>query len=147
MNKKIVVLFIAFIAVAICLSTASLIIANKKTAAKVETVKEEYDVQYVLYVGTNDKDTNEPVCTPEEAMEKAKSVLIRMFGGYTIQDARGGWINDDGSICQEYTIVIYLSDTTSEQVHAACDVLIKEFNQSTILIQENQTKTEFYSGK
>ena len=147
MNRKIVVLFFAFIFVAICLSTASLIIANKKTAAKVKTVKEEYDVQYVLYVGTNDKDTNEPVCTPEEAMEKAKSVLIRMFGGYTIQDARGGWINDDGSICQEYTIVIYLSDTTSEQVHAACDVLIKEFNQSTILIQENQTKTEFYSGK
>ena len=145
MNKKIIVLFIAFIAVAICLSTVSLVVASRKAAAK-ETVKEDPDVQYVLYVGTNDKDTNEPVCTPEEAMEKAKSILINLFGGYTIQDARGGWINDDGKIYQEYTIVIYLSDTTAEQVHAACDVLIKEFNQSSILIQENQTRTEFYSG-
>ncbi len=142
MNKKIVVLFIAFIAVAICLSTVSLVVASRKASAK-----EELDVQYVLYVGTNDKDTNEPVCEPEEAIEKAKGILIGLFGGYTIQDARGGWINDDGSICQEYTIVIYLSDTTSEQVHEVCDVLIKEFNQSTILIQENQTRTEFYSGK
>lgn len=145
MNKKIIVLFIAFIAVAICLSTVSLVVASRKAAAR-ETVKEELDVQYVLYVGTNDKDTNEPVCTPEEAMERAKSILINLFGGYTIQDARGGWINDDGKIYQEYTIVIYLSDTNAEQVHAACDVLIKEFNQSSILIQENQTRTEFYSG-
>lgn len=145
MNKKIIVLFIAFIAVAICLSTVSLVVASRKAAVR-ETVKEELDVQYVLYVGTNDKDTNEPVCEPEEAIEKAKSILIGLFGGYTIQEARGGWINDDGSICQEYTIVIYLSDTTSEQVHAACDVLIKEFNQNSILIQENQTRTEFYSG-
>ena len=145
MNKKIIVLFIAFIAVAICLSTVSLVVASRKAAAK-ETVKEDPDVQYVLYVGTNDKDTNEPVCTPEEAMEKAKSILINLFGGYTIQDARGGWINDDGKIYQEYTIVIYLSDTNAEQVRAACDVLIKEFNQSSILIQENQTRTEFYSG-
>lgn len=142
MNKKIIVLFIAFIAVAVCLSTVSLVVASRKASAK-----EEPGVQYVLYVGTNDKDTNKPVYAPEEAVEKAKSILINMFGGYTIQDARGGWINDDGSICQEYTIVIYLSDTTSEQVHAACDVLIKEFNQNSILIQENQTRTEFYSSK
>lgn len=103
------------------------------------------DVQYIMYVGTNDKDTNEPVYPEEECMEKAKEILIRHFGGYTIQEARGGWIDGD-NVYQEYTLVIYLSDTTPEQVHAAADDMIETFRQSSILIQENPTRTEFYAG-
>ena len=102
------------------------------------------DVQYVLYVGTNDKDTNRPVFSHEESMEKAKEILIDHFGGYTIQEANGGW-KDGDTVYQEYTLVIYLSDTTPEEVHKACDDLIKTFNQSSVLIQANETTTEFYS--
>ena len=103
------------------------------------------DIQYVMYLGTNDKDTNEPVFAPEEAMAKAKEILINMFGGYTIQEANGGWIDGDTEY-QEYTLVIYLSDTDLEQVHKAADEFINEFHQSSVLIQANQTVTEFYSG-
>ena len=103
------------------------------------------DIQYVLYLGTNDKDSNKPVFTQAEAKEKAKEILIRHFGGFTIQDADGGWI-DEGTIFQEYTLVIYLSDTTQEAVHAAADELIEAFRQSSVLIQANPTKTEFYGG-
>ena len=104
------------------------------------------DIQYVLYLGTNDKDTNEPVFPPEESMEKTKDILIERFGGYTIQDAEGGWIGDDGTKYQEYTLVIYLSDTDEATVHAVCDELIEVFHQSSILVQANTTHTEFYSG-
>ena len=103
------------------------------------------DIQYVLYLGTNDKDTNKPVFTQAEAKEKAKEILIRHFSGFTIQEADGGWI-DEGTIFQEYTLVIYLSDTTQEAVHAAADELIEAFRQSSVLIQANPTKTEFYGG-
>lgn len=47
-------------------------------------------MQYVLYLGTNDKDTNKPVFEPEEAKAKAEDILIEHFGGYTIQEANGG---------------------------------------------------------
>ena len=104
------------------------------------------DVQYVMYLGTNDKDTNKPVFTQAEAMEKAKEILVRHFGGYTIQEASGGWV-DEGTLYQEYTLVIYLSDTAEEQVHAAADELVETFRQSSVLIQTNPTTTEFYSGK
>jgi phosphoglycolate phosphatase-like HAD superfamily hydrolase len=107
---------------------------------------EKTDVQYVLYLGTNDKDTNKPVFTQEEALEKAKDILIRCFGGYTIQEAHGGWVDGDTHY-QEYTLVIFLSDTTPEQVHAAADEMIETFRQSSVLIQENPTRTEFYFGK
>ncbi len=104
------------------------------------------DVQYVMYVGTNDKDTNEPVFSQEESREKAEEILIDLFGGYTIQEAAGGWKSDDGKIVQEYTLVIYLSDTDLDHVHTAADRMIDTFHQSSILIQENPTSTEFYTG-
>jgi len=109
-----------------------------------ETTDTTRTVQYVMYVGTNDQDTNKPVYTQAESLEKLKDVLIRHFGGYTIQEANGGWI-DSGIEYQEYTLVVYLSDTTLEAVHSAADELISLFHQSSILIQQNPTTTEFYS--
>ena len=97
------------------------------------------------YIGTNDKDTNEPVCTPEEAKSRVEDILVQHFGGYTIQEADGGW-EDGGIRYREYSVVVYLSDTDLNSVHAAADDLIKEFNQSSVLIQANETRTEFYGG-
>ena len=115
------------------------------TEAEAEAEAEGGEVQYVLYLGTNDKDTNKPVFTQAEALEHAREILIRHFGGYTIQEAYGGWISDDEQVYQEYTLVIYLSDTTEDAVHAAADELVETFRQSSVLIQANPTATEFYS--
>ena len=98
-----------------------------------------------MYLGTNDKDSNLPVFTPDEAKKKAEDILIDHFGGYTIQEASGGWVDGDTEY-QEYTLVIYLSDTDLESVHSAADEMIEEFHQSSVLIQANHTITEFYSG-
>ncbi len=103
------------------------------------------DIQYVLYLGTNGKDTNKPVYTQSEALEVARKILIDRFGGYTIQEAQGGWV-DEGTEYREYTLVIYLSDADKQAVYAAADELIAAFDQSSILIQTNPTRTEFYSG-
>ena len=65
MYKKIGILALALALIAAGLSAASLILAAKPAEEKTA------DIQYVLYLGTNDKDTNEPVCAPEEAKEKA----------------------------------------------------------------------------
>ena len=118
--------------------------AGEKPAEKLVVGGEEYDIQYVLFLGTNDKDTNKPVFTEEQARGILREILMRHFGGYTIQQAWGGWMDQDTEY-QEYTLVIYLSDTTSDAVHAAADELVETFRQSSILIQTNPTKTEFYS--
>ena len=131
---------IAIVAViALCLSVVALCMAISpgKEASS--------DVQYVMYLGTNDKDTNEPVFDPDEAKKQAEDILVEHFGGYTISEANGGW-EDEGKRYQEYTLVIYLSDTTIDDVHAAADEMIKTFDQSSVLIQSNNTVTEFYAG-
>ena len=141
MTRKAGILSLVLSVLALVLACAALISASG--VKKTETA--EPDTQYVLYLGTNDKDTNEPVFEPEQALEAAKRILIYHFGGYTIQEANGGWIDGD-KIYQEYTLVIYLSDTDLEHVHAAADEMIREFRQSSVLIQANQTATEFYAG-
>ena len=142
MSKKVNMIVLVIALLALCVSAASLFVALQP---KQEDVKDEQDVQYVLYLGTNDKDTNEPVFSPDEARTKAEDILIEHFGGYTIQEAHGGW-EYEGTRYQEYTIVIYLSDTNLDAVHAAAKDMIRVFNQSSVLIQTNSTVTEFYSG-
>lgn len=141
MSKKAGMATLIISIIAILASAAALIICLQPS----EKEQEKTDIQYVLYLGTNDKDSNQPVFTPEEAKKKAEGILIDHFGGYTIQEANGGWIDGDTEY-QEYTLVIFLSDTDLEQVHKAADEMITEFHQSSVLIQANQTVTEFYSG-
>ena len=144
MSKKLGIITTIFCAVSLILSIVAMSIAIVKNNNSNQTTEAE-EVQYVLYLGTNDKDTNLPVFTKEQAKEKAEEILLKHFGGYTIQEADGGWV--DGEITyQEYTLVIYLSDTTLEKVHTAANEMITEFNQSSVLIQANKTSTEFYSG-
>ena len=143
MNKKWNIIIVTAVVIAVCLSAVSLGLSLNRPST--ESTQQPKDVQYVLYLGTNDKDTDEPVLPPEQAKERLKDILIQRFGGYTITDANGGWVGDDGTEYQEYTLVIYLSDTTLEDVHSLCDELIDVYNQSSVLIQANVTTTEFYS--
>ena len=39
--------------------------------------KEEFDIQYVLFLGTNDKDTYTPYGTPDEVKAKVDEVLTK----------------------------------------------------------------------
>ena len=142
MSKKFGIITLILCLIAVCLSAAALVCTVTKDAP---AVQEQTDIQYVMYLGTNDKDTNEPVFAPEEAKEKAEEILLDHFGGFTIQEANGGWVDGD-TVYREYTLVIYLSDTTQEDVHAAADEMIETFRQSSVLIQANQTTTEFYAG-
>lgn len=131
---------------ALVLAIVAVSVAGALTpAAKEDTAEQDTDIQYVMYLGTNDKDTNQPVFSPEASKVKAEDILLDHFGGYTIQEANGGWVDGD-EIYREYTLVIYLSDTDLDEVHAAADELIKVFNQSSVLIQANHTTTEFYGG-
>ena len=141
MSKKLGTVLLILSVAALVLAAAALIVSLRPAPA----AQPEGDIQYVMYLGTNGKDSNRPVFPPEEARAQAEKILIQHFGGYTIQEAHGGWI-DGSEVYQEYTLVIYLSETDRDQVHAAAKDLIDVFDQSSVLIQANRTTTEFYAG-
>lgn len=139
MSKKTGIIVTILSVIAICLSIISLCMNVTQTKGK--------DIQYVMYLGTNDRDTYEPYGTPEVCKAKVDEVLTKHFEGFTIQEANGGWTNENGTVDHEYTIVIILSDTTLDKVHEAAKDLNATFNQSSILIQSNLTTTEFYDAR
>ena len=138
MSKKSGIATLVIAVIALCLSVLNLGLSLKPKE------HQPRDIQYVMYLGTNDKDTNEPVCSMEEAKVRAADILVEHFGGYTMQEANGGW-QDGDTLYQENSLVIFLSDTSLDAVHAAADDMIQAFNQSSVLIQANETTTEFYS--
>ena len=140
MSKKISIIALILAIAAMALSVYSFSSRQNTPAAESE------DIQYVMYLGlSNPIDRSQ--MTFEEGEKKLQPILTKHFPGFTIQTAKGGWLDDNGVYCQENTLVIYLSDTGIEEVRTAADDLIKEFQQSSILIQSNKTTTEFYTGQ
>ena len=126
---------------------------SKETDAPsvIEVTAEDPDdssaVKYMIYVGTNDKDTNKMEMTEEEARDTVDRICNEYFGGYTLQDAIGSWTDDDGTIVHEYSLVCIIDGGDEESVYKAADDMIKALNQSSILIEKSTIGMDYYSGK
>ena len=134
----IIAIIISFVSV--CLSAVSLL--------QVRTVGEDdKSIQYVMYVGTNDKDTYKLEHTKEEAMEIVDEICLKYFEGYTLQEATGSWTDQKDNITHEYTIVCYFDGADKNTVYQEADEIIEVLNQNTVLIEQDEIRTEYYSGK
>ncbi|MCR5104628.1 MAG: DUF3574 domain-containing protein [Eubacterium sp.] len=107
----------------------------------------ESGLKYTLYIGLNDKDTYEQIISTEDAIDKANHICAEYAGGYTQFTARGGWTNDDGSLGHENTLVYIIYDISEDNLKNMLDEILKEFNQSSILVEENEISHIYYSGE
>ena len=142
-------------ALILCLILSVTACANTtKTAGTADTVTEEKilgqtaekGLKYTLYIGLNDKDTYEQLISTEDAIEKANRIVAKHAGGYTQMTARGGWTNDDGSMGHENTMVYIIYDIDESSLKAMLDELLREFNQSSILVEEEDIPHIYYSN-
>lgn len=132
--------------ISLILAAASLMVALIKKAPADDADK-ELSAQFVMYVGTNDKDTYAPKYTQEEARNIVDEICLKHFEGYTLQEAIGSWTDEKNNITHEYTIVCYFDDADAETVYKAADEVIKALNQNTVLIERDDIRMEYYSGK
>jgi hypothetical protein len=138
---------IALSVVSICCSALCLVLLLSHGSAQTAPAEGGgTSTQYVMYVGTNDKDTYQPEHSQEEARDIVDQVCLKYFEGYTLQDATGAWTDETGAITHEYTLVCYFDDADKDTVHKAADDIITALNQNSVLIEENQIGMEFYSG-
>ena len=104
-------------------------------------------IQYVMYVGTNDKDTYEQIIPTEEAKAMIDAICYKYLDGYTLQDAVGSWADETGTPTHENTIVCYFDDADEKTVYSIADEIIKALNQNTVLIEKGTVNIDFYGGK
>ena len=103
-NGTIFAVIIAIVSLCCSAVCAGLLLThiNAANAPEADTGK---SVQYVMYVGTNDKDTYKMEMSQEEARNIVDQVCLKYFEGYTLQDATGAWTDETGTITHEYTLV------------------------------------------
>lgn len=113
---------------------------------QINSLKKEEMTKYTLYIGTNDKDTYQPVMEFDACLAKVTEICTKYTDGCTIFEANGYWKDDTGAITKERTIGCILEDITIEKVHSICDETIIALNQNSILIETSGITTTFYSG-
>ena len=124
----------------LCCAVVSLVLVLSRPAATLAADESAgKSIQYVMYVGTNDKDTYQPEHSQEEAREIVDQVCLKYFEGYTLQEATGAWTDETGQITHEYTL-----DADKATVYRAADEVIEALNQNTVLIEEDEISIEFY---
>ncbi|WNY25736.1 hypothetical protein MsAc7_12940 [Methanolapillus millepedarum] len=66
--------------------------------------------------------------------------------GYTSFEAQGHWTTPEGVVIDENTLVYVFYRTDEERVIAILDDVLKELNQSAILVEKNDVSYTFYDG-
>ena len=104
-------------------------------------------IQYTMYIGMNDKNTYEQIISTEDAKTIIDNICFKYLDGYTIQDANGSWVDENGLVTHENTIVCCFNDTDNDTVYKIADEVIKTLNQNTVLIEKDLIQIDFYGGK
>jgi len=104
-------------------------------------------VQYILYIGTNDMDTYEQIIPVDEAVDIVNAIITKYAGGYTMQHARGGWVDETGTLTQENTIIYTIDYAEESDIIAIMDEVLSALNQNAILMEKRNVTTGFYYGE
>lgn len=112
-------------------------------------IVDEQDLEYTIYIGTNDKDTFQLEIPLDEARSIIYNTMINYFSdGFTMHDANGVWKDENDAITLEYTFVCIIENADIDEIHKAADELILKLDQNSILIVSNRVeKVDFYTGK
>ena len=103
-------------------------------------------LKYTLYIGLNASDTGKQVYPTDEAKQRFNQIANEFVSGYTLYDADGFW-KEDGKTYTEHTLVCVIVDTEPETVKNLMNAVLKDFRQSSILIEVDEVESAFYSGK
>ena len=103
-------------------------------------------LKYTLYIGLNASDTGKQIYPTEEAKQRFNLIANEFVSGYTLYDADGFW-KEDGKIYTEHTFVCVIVDADPETVRNLMNAVLKDFRQSSILIEVDEVESTFYSGK
>lgn len=121
--------------------TPCLAAKNISALGKVSTQK-----KYTMYLGTNDKDTQKREIPLKEIQEKMHEICMKYVDGYTLTVADGYFKDENGKPYREVSLVYVFIDTPIDSIKKIMDEALEKFNQSSILLEESDGKSIFYSG-
>lgn len=121
------------------------VIVNKKGLSSLGEVSNQK--KYVMYLGTNDKDTLKQEIPTETIREQMHEICMKHADGYTLSIMEGFYRDEAGNPTREVTLVYVFFNTPLDSMKKIMDEAIVKFNQKNILLEESKSKTIFYEKK
>jgi len=109
-----------------------------------ETVE---NAQYILYIGTNDKDTYEQIIPTDEAREIVNAICAKYVDGYTSDVCEGGWVDEKNILTEENTLVYTINGADETAIISIMDEVLTALNQNAVLAERRDVSSVFYRGK
>ncbi|MCH5194474.1 MAG: DUF3574 domain-containing protein [Oscillospiraceae bacterium] len=103
--------------------------------------------KYVLYIGLNDKDTYVQIIPTEEAIAAVNGICVKYAEGYTVSQAKGGWVDETGALTEETSLIYTLSGVEEAAVISIMDEVLSALNQNSILVERQDITYTYYSGR
>lgn len=100
--------------------------------------------RFVLYIGTNDKDTNEALISVDEARKIVDDISQRYTDGFTSLSAEGHWNSPQDIWVSEDTLVYIYYAISEDQVADIADEIIVALNQYSVMIERGAQYSAYY---
>jgi len=105
------------------------------------------NAQYILYIGTNDKDTYEQIIPTDEARDIVNAICAKYVNGYTSDVCEGGWVDEKNILTEENTFVYTINGADETAIISIMNEVLTALNQNAILIERRDVSSVFYHGK
>ena len=119
---------------------------KNNTAESILSDQMETGEKYIIYIGTNDKDTYQQEIPTNEARDMVNAICAKYVEGYTASDAKGGWVDETDTLTQENTLVYSLYNIKEEQLIQVMDEVREKLNQNSILVERQEAVYMYYYG-
>lgn len=146
-QKLIVILLIVNLLVSAGIITYLAVPADCFSPASTAGLDYEYseNEKYVLYIGTNDKDTYKQIIPTEDAIQKVSEICKKYVTGYTVSQSKGGWVDETGTLTEENTLVYSFSGVNESAIKSIMDEVLISLNQNSILVECQDITYTYYS--
>lgn len=102
---------------------------------------------YTMFIGVGLTKDGKPIDPIERtyAIDEAKHICAREFGGYSLGLVSGGYLHDDGTLAQEDAIRIEVTADSASSTHIReCARQFKElFHQESVLLNQSTVTSDF----
>lgn len=103
--------------------------------------------KYIIYIGTNDKDTYKQEIPTKEARDMVNAICAKYLDGYTASNAKGGWVDETDTLTQENTLVYSFYNVEEEALIQVMDEIREKLNQNSILVERQEAVYTYYNGQ
>ena len=102
--------------------------------------------KYTMYLGTNDKDTLKQEIPTDRIRKEMHEICMKYVDGYTVTIAEGYYRDSNNDISHETSLIYVFLDADITALRKIMDEALIKFNQGSILLEESNSKSIFYSA-